>query len=108
MAGASGKMKNYKERIVRNPKICGGEPVFKGTRLTLRSVLASLAAGDSAKEILTDFPSLNAEDVQAAIAFAATSAKVDLPVRAEVMKRFRQSTVKNRKLHKLLAGRSRS
>jgi uncharacterized protein (DUF433 family) len=34
-------------------------------------VLASLAAGDSAKEILADFPSLKPEDVQAAIAFAA-------------------------------------
>ena len=31
------------ERIVRDPKICGGQPVFKGTRVTLRTVLASLA-----------------------------------------------------------------
>lgn len=73
-------MKNYEERIIRDPKICGGEPVFKGTRVTLRTVLASLAAGDSAEEILGDFPSLKAEDVQAAIAFAAASAEEDLPV----------------------------
>jgi uncharacterized protein (DUF433 family) len=45
-------------------------------------VLASLAAGDSAEEILADFPSLKAEDVQAAIAFAAASAEEDLPVPA--------------------------
>jgi uncharacterized protein (DUF433 family) len=45
-------------------------------------VLASLAAGDSAQEILTDFPSLKIEDVQAAIAFAAASAEEDLPVLA--------------------------
>jgi uncharacterized protein (DUF433 family) len=80
VGGASGKMKNYEERIIRDPKICGGEPVFKGTRVTLRTVLASLAAGDSAEEILGDFPSLKAEDVQAAIAFAAASAEEDLPV----------------------------
>jgi len=62
-------MQNGEERIVRDPKICGGEPVFKGTRVTLRTVLASRAAGDTVEEILADFPSLKAEDVKAAIAF---------------------------------------
>ena len=73
---------NQSDRIVRDPKICGGEPVFRGTRVTLRTVLASLAAGDSAAAILADFPALKAEDVQAAIAFAAASAEEDLPVPA--------------------------
>ena len=67
-------------RIVRDREICGGEPVFRGTRVTLRTVLASLANGDSAEDILADFPSLTAEDIQAAIAFAAASAEEDLPV----------------------------
>ena len=57
------------DRIVRDAKICGGEPVFRGTRVTLRTVLASLAAGDSVEDILADFPTLRTEDVQAAIAF---------------------------------------
>jgi uncharacterized protein (DUF433 family) len=57
------------DRIVRDAKICGGEQVFRGTRVTLRTVLASLAAGDSVEEILAAFPALKAEDVQAAIAF---------------------------------------
>jgi uncharacterized protein (DUF433 family) len=43
-------------------------------------VLASLAAGDSVEEILADFPNLKIEDIQAAIAFAASSAEEDLPV----------------------------
>ncbi len=72
----------YEDRITRNAGICGGDPVFVGTRVTLRTVLASLAAGDSAAEILADFPSLKAEDIQAAIAFAAASAEEDLPVLA--------------------------
>jgi len=80
MSDATGNLKNYEERIVRDKRICGGEPVFKGTRVTLRTVLASLADGDSAEEILRDFPSLRPEDVQAAIAFAAASAEEDLPV----------------------------
>ena len=75
-------MANYNDRIIRHPQICGGDPVFKGTRVPLRTVLASLAAGDSPEEILADFPSLKAEDVQAAIAFAAASAEEDLPALA--------------------------
>lgn len=34
---------NYSEYIVRDAKICGGEPVFVGNRVTLRTILASLA-----------------------------------------------------------------
>jgi uncharacterized protein (DUF433 family) len=73
---------NHEDKIVRYPQICGGEPVFQGTRVTLRTVLASLAAGDSVEEILADFPALKAEHVQAAIAFAAASAEEDMPVPA--------------------------
>jgi len=69
-------------RIVRDPQISGGEPVFRGTRVTLRTVLASLAAGDPIEAILADFPSLKVEDVHAAIAFAAASAGEDLPLPA--------------------------
>jgi len=72
----------HEDHIVRDPQICGGEPVFRGTRVTLRTVLASLAAGDSTEEILADFPVLQTEHVQAAIAFAAASAEEDLPVPA--------------------------
>jgi uncharacterized protein (DUF433 family) len=68
--------------IIRDPKVCGGQPVFKGTRVPLRTVLASLADGDTVEEILADFPSLRAEYVRAAVAFAAASAGEDLPVSA--------------------------
>ena len=72
----------YQARILRDPEICGGEPVFKGTRVTFRTVLASLAAGNTPDDILTDFPSLKPGDIKAAIAFAAASAEEDLPVPA--------------------------
>ena len=67
-------------RISRDRTICGGEPVFRGTRVTLRTVLASLAEGATSAEILADFPTLVEEDVRAAIAFAAASAQEDLPL----------------------------
>jgi uncharacterized protein (DUF433 family) len=69
-------------RIIRDREICNGEPVFKGTRVTLRTVLASLAKGDTSEQIIAAFPSLTQEDVQAAIAFAAASAEEDLPIPA--------------------------
>jgi uncharacterized protein (DUF433 family) len=72
----------YSDRIVRDRRICGGQAVIKGTRVTLRTVLASLADGDSVEDILEDFPSLKREDVWAAIAFAAASAEEDEPVPA--------------------------
>jgi len=66
--------------LERNPEICGGETVLKGTRVPLRTVLASLAEGASIEEILEDFPSLEDRHVRAVIAFAASSAEEDLPV----------------------------
>jgi len=53
------------ERIARDLQVCGGEPVFKGTRVLLRTVPASLADGDASDQIIPTFPSLNREVVQA-------------------------------------------
>jgi uncharacterized protein (DUF433 family) len=73
-------MRNYQDRIVRDPQICGGEPVIKGTRVPIRTVLASLADGDRTDDILKAFPTLTEEDVRSVIAFAAASAEEDLPL----------------------------
>jgi len=70
---------DYQRYINQDPGICGGEPVITGTRVTVRTVLASLAEGMAVEEILSDFPSLSREAVRAVIAFAATSAEEDLP-----------------------------
>jgi uncharacterized protein (DUF433 family) len=82
MSGKNARPDQFSDRIIRDRQICGGEPVFKGTRVLLRTVLASLAAGDASEDILADFPSLKPEDLRAAIAFAAASAEEDLPVPA--------------------------
>jgi len=70
---------DYTQYILRDPKICGGEPVIKGTRVTIRTILASLAEGATTEQILKDFPTLTEKDVRAVIAFAAASAEEDLP-----------------------------
>lgn len=78
---------NYQDRIVRDPHIAGGEPVLKDTRVTLKTVLASLAEGATNAEILADFPTLSEEDIRAAIAFAAASAQEDFPLAEIPVKR---------------------
>lgn len=71
---------NYEDYVVRDPNICGGEPVIKGTRVTMRTILASLAEGATPDEILADFPTLKFDQLRAVIAFAAASAQEDLPL----------------------------
>jgi len=64
---------DYEEYIIRDPSICGGEIVFKGTRVTLRTVLASLTAGETPAAIMQDFPTLTAQHLRAAVALARSS-----------------------------------
>jgi len=71
---------DYSQRIIRDPAVCGGSPIIKGTRVMVRTILASLAEGVSIGQILEDFPSLTEDDVRAVVAFAAASAEEDLPV----------------------------
>ena len=56
--------------------------MITGTRVTVRTVLASLAEGMEADEVLADFPTLSRDALRAVIAFAASSAEDDLPVPA--------------------------
>lgn len=71
---------DYQRHFARDPRICAGETTIKGTRVLLRTVLASLEEGASVEEIVGSFPTLSEADVRAAIAFAAASAREDLPL----------------------------
>ncbi len=73
---------DYGIHFLRDPRTSGGETVFRGTRVLLRTVLADLADGASPQEILEGFPSLTEEHVRAAIALAADAARDDIPVPA--------------------------
>lgn len=75
-------MIDFASRFVRDPNICNGQVTIKGTRVMLRTILASLADGSTDEEILADFPSITREDLRAVIAFAAASAEEDLPIPA--------------------------
>lgn len=67
-----------KNRITVDPEICGGRPCIRGLRIRVKDVLELLASGVSQSEILEDFPYLEAEDIVAALQFAAM--QTDHPV----------------------------
>ena len=69
----------YQDHIARDPQLCGGQPVIRGTRVPVRVILAHLAHGSTVDAIVNEFPTVTEEDVRAAIAFAAASAAEDLP-----------------------------
>jgi uncharacterized protein (DUF433 family) len=58
-------------RITIDPTVRSGKPCIRGTRITVCDVLEYLAGGMSQERILADFPSLTAEDIRAALTFAA-------------------------------------
>jgi len=61
----------YEEYITVRPEVRSGKPCIAGTRITVYDILEYMAGGMSEAEILHDFPSLKAEHLKAALAFAA-------------------------------------
>ncbi len=64
-------MNNLVDRITIDPEVCNGKPTIRGMRITVKTVLEYLAAGDSMENILDAYPVLEREDILAALQFAA-------------------------------------
>lgn len=62
---------NWRERITWHPEICHGRACVKGTRVLVSVILDNLAQGQTVEQVLESYPSLNREDVHAAMAYAA-------------------------------------
>lgn len=58
------------KRVSINPKICHGKPCIRGTRIMVSVILDNLTAGVSRDEILKNYPTLQIEDIDAALAYA--------------------------------------
>ncbi len=63
-------------RITYNPRQCGGSPCIRGMRIRVADILEMLAEGVSVKEILADFPDLEAVDIQACLYFSTKRADI--------------------------------
>jgi len=68
---------NLSDYIVVDPKICHGQPCFKGTRIMVYLVLELLEAGESYENILKSYPALTKESIKAALHFAAEIIKTE-------------------------------
>ena len=58
------------KRITIKPDVCNGNPTVRGMRITVETILQYLSAGDSVETVLSAYPFLEKEDIQACIAFA--------------------------------------
>lgn len=61
------------KHILIDPEVCGGRPIVAGTRMRVIDVLDALANGAGIGELITDFPYLTRDDVQACLFYAARS-----------------------------------
>jgi uncharacterized protein (DUF433 family) len=68
---------DWKERIIINPEILVGKPVIKGTRLAVEFIIDLLAQGWSVDDILQNYPGVTREDVQACLAYASETLKIE-------------------------------
>ena len=60
----------YEDHITADPKILGGKPVVRGTRISVGLVLEELAHNPDIKELLAAHPDLTRADVQACLSYA--------------------------------------
>jgi len=73
----------WRDRISVDSDVCHGKACIAGTRIMVSVILDNLAEGTTPAEVLASYPSLKAEDIHAAIAYAAELARervVDIPV----------------------------
>lgn len=66
------------ERITINPVICNGKPTIRNMRITVKTIIEYLAAGDSMEAILEAYPFLEKEDILACLQYV--SKTVDTPI----------------------------
>jgi len=59
------------ERITHDPAVMGGRPCIRGLRITVGTVVGLLASGKTRDRILEAYPYLEAEDLDAALTYAA-------------------------------------
>jgi uncharacterized protein (DUF433 family) len=62
-------------RITSNPGIFNGKPIIRDMRFPVSDVLELLASGMSVNEIIEQHPTLEKEDIQASLLYAALRMK---------------------------------
>lgn len=63
------------DRISIDPKVCHGQACIRGTRIPVHQIVRMVANGDTIEELLADYPSLERDDIRAALEYAAELAE---------------------------------
>lgn len=66
---------NWQDRISVDQNVCHEKACIQGTRFMVSIILDNLAAGTSRGEILSSYPSLASQDIEASLAYAAELSK---------------------------------
>lgn len=74
------KRKNLLNDITANPKVLGGKPIIRGTRISVEFILELFASDTLETEILQDYPHLKPDDVKACLEYAARSSQNEIYV----------------------------
>ena len=65
-------------RVSVDPRVCGGKPCIRGTRIYIAIILDAQAEGLSPEQIIEHYPSLTKDDIRGASAYAAELARENL------------------------------
>ncbi len=84
---------DWRERIVLDPAIHHGDPCIKGSRVPVSIIVGSIVNGDTFEQLIAAYPQLTADDIKAALKFAAeaVSGFYPSPSRRPVKSRVRRS-----------------
>jgi uncharacterized protein (DUF433 family) len=63
--------RDWESRIAIHHDVCHGKPCIQGTRVMVSIILDYLKAGETIETILRQYPTLVADDVRAALSYAA-------------------------------------
>ncbi|HXX22430.1 MAG TPA: DUF433 domain-containing protein [Terriglobia bacterium] len=61
---------DWKDYIASDPEILRGRPRIKGTRIPVSLILGYLAAGQTAEQIIAEFPDLTGDQIAACLDYA--------------------------------------
>lgn len=63
-------MENIISRITINPEVCSGKPSIRNMRFTVFQMLELILSGMTFEEILSDYPFLEKQDLQACLLYS--------------------------------------
>jgi uncharacterized protein (DUF433 family) len=65
------RQEGMRARVTIDPAVLAGKPIIRGMRISVEQIVTAIAAGIPQEDLLEEYPGLEAEDIQAALQYAA-------------------------------------